>query len=175
MRKILLAAAFLCGTGAAWAQDVPPITIGSGFLRECGPKTPNSNPDIRLMEQGAAPVVNTGCTMYVFGIMEGIDSNADLLERQDGKNHRFICVPRWGRRGGHEKPGREIYSKRSKVLCRFQNKPNRVPSAIRRVSLSGTETPSAVAQDICMRADLRGADPTTASRAFGSSTFTFCT
>jgi hypothetical protein len=94
MKKMLLAAMFLCCAGAGWAQNIAPITIGSGFLRECGPKIPSADPDIRIIEEGGAPVVNTGCSMYIFGILEGIDSDADLLERQDGKSHRFICVPR---------------------------------------------------------------------------------
>jgi hypothetical protein len=94
MKRMLLAAMLLCCVGVPRAQHVAPISIGSGFLRECGPKIASADPDMRLMEKGAAPVANTGCNMYIFGILEGIDSVADLLERQDGKSHRFICVPR---------------------------------------------------------------------------------
>jgi hypothetical protein len=94
MKMLFCAVVLLCCSASGWAQRGDEFSTGRDFLRECGPQTPSKDSGLRAIEEGAAPVVDTACNMYTFGVYKGIDHVADLMDGIDpSKSHRYICVP----------------------------------------------------------------------------------
>lgn len=48
------------------------ITKGAGFMKECTQQPPDPNPDIEAINRGARMSSEVACSMYAFGLFDGI-------------------------------------------------------------------------------------------------------
>ena len=94
MKKLMRAGVLLCCSARCWPQANVDLGTGKGYLRTCVPRLPSGDPAQRVLEDSQAPVDSTACTMYVLGVLEGINAAMYFSDKMDpGKGHRFICVP----------------------------------------------------------------------------------
>lgn len=87
-----------CSMASAAQATGDPWGTGTDFLKSCTKPTPSGNGDMDALNAGARPINDAVCSSYVFGIFEGIDSVAELLDTNLPREprHRFICLPREG-------------------------------------------------------------------------------
>ncbi len=95
MRKLVCAALLLCCSMVGEAQNKTPMGTCRGFLQACGPQKHSEDPTLRSIEENYDEKMGAVCNAYIFGIYQGIDFAASMIESVDPnkKSHRFICVP----------------------------------------------------------------------------------